>query len=294
MEIQSLVPDIYRIIKNKKDGWFTDELAVGLGTRIASVVKTQLGDERPASRLRISRLGVKCPRALWFSVHHPELAQPYEPWAEIKFSYGHILEALAITLAKASGHRVEGEQDELNAAGVVGHRDCVIDGNIVDFKSADTRSFQKYKTGLLETDDPFGTCCQLDGYLLGSLDDPLVTNKKSAFFLAIDKTLGHLCLHEHPFREAYIRNRIEDQKRIVALPSPPPCECGTRASGESGNIELDLVASYSDYKYSCFPNLRTFIYSGGPTYLTKVVKIPKHHGVPLREVDRFGRTVYNG
>src|SRR6266849_6159935 len=38
-------------------------------------------------------------------------------------------------MAKAAGHEVLGEQDELTLDGVVGHRDCVIDGCIVDVKT---------------------------------------------------------------------------------------------------------------------------------------------------------------
>ena len=288
--ISTLVEDIYATIGKKDDGWFTDAIASDLGSSIASVLKTQLGDERPASRLRLSQMGPKCPRSLWYSVRHPEMAERLEPWVEIKFSFGHILEALAITLAKASGHTVTGEQDELVLDGVKGHRDCVIDGCIVDVKSAASRSFQKFKDKSIRENDTFGYLDQLDGYLVASLDDPLVTVKDKAYLFAIDKQLGHMCLYEHHIREASIRNQVALYKRIVESDKAPPCSCGTEPDGKAGNLKLDARASYNSFKYCCFPHLRTFLYADGPRYLAKVVKRPAEHIV---EIDRNGKIVYN-
>ena len=48
------------------------------------------------------------------------------------YAFGHMIEGLAIGLAKASGHEVLGEQDEIYVDGIRGpHRDCVIDGCVV-------------------------------------------------------------------------------------------------------------------------------------------------------------------
>lgn len=287
--INTLVGDIYKTI-GKKDGWFTEAIASNLGREISTVLRTQLGDERPSARLRLSQMGPRCPRSLWYSVHHPELAQQVEPWVEVKFSFGHILEALAITLAKASGHEVTGEQDELVLDGVKGHRDCVIDGCIVDVKSAASRSFQKFKDKSIRENDTFGYLDQLDGYMVASLDDPLVKVKDKAYLFAIDKQLGHMVLYEHQLRESSIRDRVRAYKAIVERDQPPQCNCGVEPDGKSGNLKLDTRASYNNFKYCCFPNLRTFLYANGPVYLTKVVKRPAPHIV---EVDKHGKFVYN-
>lgn len=287
-DISTLIPDVYKTI-GKKDGWFTQEIASLLGQSIATTLKEQLGEDRPASRLRLSQMGPKCPRTLWYSVRHPELAQPVEPWVEVKFSFGHILEALAITLAKASGHEVTGEQDELVLDGIKGHRDCVIDGCIVDVKSAASRSFQKFKDKSIGASDTFGYLDQLDGYMVASLDDPLVKVKDRAYLFAIDKQLGHMVLYEHHLREDSIRTRVRDYKRIVERDVPPECTCGTIPDGKAGNLILDTRASYNNFKFACFPNLRTFLYADGPRYFTKVVKRPAEHIV---EVDRNGRICY--
>jgi hypothetical protein len=285
--IATLIPDIYQLIQ-RKDGWFNETLSEALASDISKRLRVQLGESKGPPSLRLSQMGPRCPRALWYSIHHPELAEALPPWAEIKYSYGHVLEALAVCLAKAAGHRVEGEQDELVVDGIRGHRDCVIDGCIVDVKSSSSRGFAKFKDGSLEQSDSFGYLDQLDGYMVGSADDPLVTVKDRGYILAIDKTLGHMVLYEHRRREAHIRRRISDYRRIVSSESPPACTCGTVADGKSGNIRLDTKASYNLYKHTCFPNLRIFLYSDGPRFLTKVERKPD---VP--ELDRTGKIVYN-
>jgi hypothetical protein len=258
----------------KPDGWFTEVLAGTLSTDISRRLRASLNDERKERpTLRLSAMGPRCPRALWYSIHKPELAEPLPPWAKIKFSYGHILESLTIALAKASGHLVTGEQDAVYVDGITGHRDCVIDGHVVDVKSCSSRAFDKLKHKTLAQDDSFGYLDQLDGYLVGSFDDPLVTSDVG-YILGIDKVLGHMVLYEHRVRETSIRERIERYKAVVERREPPACLCGTQPKGKSGNIRLDVRASYSAYKHCCFPKLRTFIYASGPVYLTKVVRKP--------------------
>lgn len=286
-QINTLIEDIYKIVGHK-DGWLTEALAEGFSRELGLKLVEDTRPKDSRSTLRLSQMGPRCPRSLWASIHAPEFAEPLPPWARIKFTYGHILESLVIAMAKAAGHEVTGEQDELIADGIVGHRDCVIDGCIVDVKSASSRNFQKFKDGSISQDDPFGYLDQLDGYLLGSLEDPLVRVKDRGYLLAIDKTLGHLALYEHKFRPDSIRSRIAEYKRITEASEPPRCTCGTMADGKSGNVKLDTKASYNIFKHFCFPNLRTFLYASGPVYLTKVVRKPD-----VVEIDKAGKIVYN-
>lgn len=283
--INTLIIDIQSLL-TRKDGWFTDELAADFAQSVASRLQEQFADRERKPTLRLSQMGPRCPRALWYSIHHPELAEKMPPWVENKFSFGHITEAWAITLMKAAGHEVTGEQDELRVDGIVGHRDCVVDGCLLDVKSSSSRAFDRFKEGTLALDDPFGYLDQLDGYLSGSLEDPLVRVKDKAYILAIDKQLGHMVLYEHVFRQQRIKNRISTFREIVARDVPPACECGTVPHGKSGNIRLDTKASYNGYKHCCFPNLRTFIYEKGPVYLTVVIDKPK-----VLEVDKHGQII---
>lgn len=282
--IHTLVQDIYDVVGTK--GWFDIERA----GEFNSHVSRSFNQEERIPGLRLSQMGPKCPRELWHSVHTPELAEPYKPWTRIKFGYGHLVEAYVIQLAKAAGHEVTGEQDELRVDGVCGHRDCVIDGYIVDVKSANSRSFEKFKTGSIRDNDLFGYLDQLDGYIVGSADDPLVRGKDTGYLLAIDQELGHLKLYEHTARKESIRQRIRDYRDIVSLDGPPPCTCGQIPDGKSGNIKLDTRASYNAFKFACQPQLRTFLYANGPVYLTKVVRRPtRADGSLIPEVDRNGK-----
>lgn len=283
--IHTLIPDIYSLVGGT-DG-ITDLLASDMGANVAGAVQRSLGKHEHRG-LRLSGLGPKCPRALWYEVNHPEMAEPLPPYAKIKYTYGHIIEHMILALAKAAGHDVRGEQDEIRVDGILGHRDCVIDGAVVDVKSAASRSFLKFRDKTLAQDDPFGYLDQISSYVLGSVDDPFVLIKDRGFILAVDKTLGHLALYEHTVRPDDIRSRIRKYKEIVALPQPPSCTCGVVADGKSGNLKLDTRASYNSFKHSCFPELRTFLYATGPVYLSKVVRKPD-----VTEVDKTGKVVYH-
>ncbi len=287
--IHNLIPDVNALLK-RKDGWFTPELA----KEFAYEVETRLSASfnRPESKptLRLSQMGPRCPCALWHSIHKPEEAQALPAGAEFKYAYGHIIEALAVALAKAAGHDVRGEQDTIVVDGITGHRDCIIDGYLVDVKSTSSFGFKKFKSGTIREDDSFGYLEQLDGYGVGSLEDDNVLVKDRGFLWAIDKQLGHMCLYEHKFREAHIHRCIHQAKEVVAQSSAPACTCGVIPDGKSGNLILDTKASYNTFKFSCFPKLRTFLYSDGPRYFTRVVKRPESRIV---EVDKFGKIVYN-
>lgn len=283
--IENLIPDVYRTIQDK-GGWFDESLETNLSGDLARRLRSQLGEKRGHATLRLSKMGPICPRALWCSIRHPELAEPIPPWAEVKYTFGHIIEGLTLALIKASGHEVRGEQDELVFDGIVGHRDAVVDGYVVDIKSTSSIGFQKFKNRSIAQSDSFGYLEQLDGYILASADDPLVRHKRTGYLLAVDKQLGHLVLYKHEVtdeRERNLRERIAFYKRIVGENNPPVCECKTIAQGASGNLQLGVKESYSPYKHCCFPNLRTFLYASGPVYLTKVVRTPDVPEVTRRE-----------
>lgn len=283
--IETLIKDVQDVLSRNERS-----LADHLSEAIVGEVRPRIHaafterDERPS--LRLSQMGSRCPRSLWASIHSPSVQEPLPVHARLKYTYGHLIEALLVAMAKAAGHEVTGEGDALFVDGVRGHRDCVIDGCVVDVKSASSFGYQKFKDKTIASNDPFGYLDQLDGYLVGSANDPLVRVKDRAYLWACDKTLGHMCLYEHRLREDHIHQRIEYYKSIVDRAEPPACECGTVADGKSGNVKLDMRASYNNFKHFCFPNLRTFLYSSGPVYLTKVVRVPD---VP--EVSKSGAVV---
>lgn len=224
--------------------------------------------------LRLSNLGTPCERNLWYGINTPELGEPIKPDAKIKFLFGDLLELLLLFLAKEAGHTVEGEQDELIVHGVVGHRDCIIDGRVVDCKSASSYSFKKFASNGLLKDDAFGYLTQLGSYLTASLEDERVTDKEKGSFLVIDKTLGKICLDTYNF-DPITEEYVEGKKAVVRANKPPPRGFKDEPEGKSGNRKLGVNCSYCPFKRTCWPGLKSYAYSYGPVHLTWVEREPK-------------------
>lgn len=268
--IDTLVSDIYGLFQRPTQVPTKDLEA--LGQEIANHVGDALkGDERPPT-LRMSNLGTPCDRKLWYEINRPELKEPTPPYAKIKFLYGHILEALLLFLAKVAGHEVRGRQDELEIEGVKGHRDGLIDGRLVDVKSATTASFKKFRENGLRDDDPFGYLDQIGAYHDASED---TEDEEHVSFLAIDKQLGHIVLDTYEVDKKKDYSALVNAKKdMLEASTPPPRAFSDIPEGKSGNKRLGTNCSYCPFKDACWPNLRTFIYSNGPVYLTKVEREP--------------------
>lgn len=270
--INTLVDDIYGLLgkDNPFDIIHTDEFGRALAGIIAGRVRS---DSAPS--LRMSNLGSNCDRKLWYSINHPELGEVLSPNVRVKFLFGDILEALLIFLAKQSGHVVTHEQLEVEIDGVKGHIDCLIDGHLIDVKSASSISFTKFRDGTLAGNDSFGYLTQLGSYLYSCRDLLDVYNRKHASFLVIDKQLGHICLSRHRFDTSRIPELVKSKRSIVSQKQLVP-ERGFRPEpdGKSGNQKLPTACGYCAFRQTCWPTARTFLYSSGPRYLTTVARLP--------------------
>lgn len=274
--IDTLVDDIYKTLEEGVE----DEDFTFYGEEHAKVLKQRLaprGEERRRG-LRLSSIGKPCSRQLWYGIHDPLRGEPLRSFTRLKFLYGDLVETMLLQLVETSGHLVEGEQTPISVNGVWGHRDVVIDGMLVDIKSASSFSFKKFQDGLQSKDDAFGYLVQLGSYLLGSRDDDLVTYKNEAAFLVIDKVTGHLCLDRHTFTEEdfdRLSETITVRKDILQLSECPDREFESIPEGKSGNRKLGVNCSYCSFKDHCWPDLRTFVYAGGrPVFLTHVEREP--------------------
>lgn len=271
--IETLVEDIQKVFMLPHE--FDEEKLERFGKRLAQSVSYKINKEvtgKPS--LRMSKLGTKCNRKLWYEINTPHDGEGLPVEARIKFLYGDILEELLLFLAEEAGHTVEGCQDTLWIYDVEGHRDAIIDGVLVDVKSASTYGFQKFKKGLTYDEDAFGYIDQLQSYLHASQDDPKLTDKSRAAFLVIDKTLGHITLDIHKKSDTDYNLFVRTKQAAVAQEKPPERHYAPEPEGASGNMKLGVECGYCNFKHKCWPGLRTFIYYKGPTYLTKVVKTP--------------------
>lgn len=272
--VKTLVEDIYGLFSDDKTEPFSEASIGDFAHRLGRKISSRIADERGPPTLRLSNIGTPCRRQLYYRIHNAESAEPLPPEARLKFLFGDILEEMLLWLATEAGHKVEGEQDEVDFHGVKGHRDAIIDGHLVDAKSASTFSFNKFAAGLTPDGDAFGYLPQIQTYLRASEDDGRLLDKDSGSFLVIDKTLGRLTLDTHKKDSVDYEGKVDELREILARDKPPPRDFSPEPDGKAGNLKLPTVCSYCNHKKTCYPELRTFIYSTGPRYLTKVTREP--------------------
>lgn len=280
-EIGSLIRDIY---KRLDDGTpFSEDLVLDFGHNLSKKLANRLSEERGPSVLRLSNWDIPCERQLYYKVNYPNLVESLPANVRLKFLLGDIAEEVILFLAKASGHEVVGEQDEISVAGVPGHRDGIIDGHLVDTKSASPYGFKKFEEHGLGQEDAFGYLGQLGSYHSASLDDDRLRDKHSASFLAINKVSGELVRDTYRFSERpdELAFRVEAKKEMLRQPAPPKRGFEPEAMGKSGNMKLGVACSYCPVKAACYPDLRAFAYASGPVYLTEVRELPKVPEIPV-------------
>jgi hypothetical protein len=276
-QIETLVDDIYHLLDENTDHTPSEENLEWFAETVKNVLRTKLSKrERNSPSLRFSSLGKK-DRQLWYSTHVPEKAERLSPETYLKFLYGDFFEALLLFLAKESGHEVTGLQSEVEADGILGHIDAIVDGVVVDVKSASPYGYQKFVSGLRPEDDAFGYLQQLAGYRN-------VLNVDRAGFLAANKVNGKIVLSEvdsDVLDEYQPEPRIAHLREVLEQESPPERCYSDKPDGKSGNRILDTGCSYCSFKALCWQDsnggdgLRTYFYSTGPRYFTHIEKEPR-------------------
>ena len=190
-KLNTLVDDIYKQLSGLGEGKslnLSDEVIDQFGEDMKEVLRHWSSPRaRDKETLRMSNIG-RPNRQLWFDMKTATEAQPMPPATFIKFLYGHMLEEVILLLVKLAGHKVSDEQKEVKVKGVQGHMDCVIDGEVIDIKTASGFAFKKFKDGTLREDDTFGYLAQLAGYEAGH-------GTSGGGFLAMNKESGELALY---------------------------------------------------------------------------------------------------
>lgn len=277
----TLVRDIYTLMETKDipEGVDLDYEADRCGQEVAKILKEVMRDKRRRG-LSLSGIG-KPDRQLWHGYNGTK-GQDIEGATAIKFLYGHLIEALLVSLTRISGHTVTDQQKTVEVNGVLGHIDGRIDGVLMDIKSCSSYGFKKFKKNTLHTDDPYGYIGQLRAYAHAEGDN-------TYGWLAMDKangTIAWLQYHEGDPKAPYAKaldwsvpDRIDYLKDAVDGPLPPACYQEV-PDGASGNLRLASGCVYCPFKYTCWPTVREFHYSSGPKFLTKVVYEPKVMEVP--------------
>lgn len=279
-KLEDLPADIYQLFDPDTHHNCSEEYLDAFCANLKDLLKVRLSKQEQArSPLRFSSLG-KPDRQLWFEAHPIEGGkEPMTPKTYFKFLYGDVIEQLVLYLSKEAGHSVEYEQAEVEVDGVLGHIDAIIDGVVVDVKSASPYGYKKFETRNVEADDPFGYVAQLAGYA------NVLTPDNYAAWVAMDKVSGDICVS--PLSPTTIRHykpeeQIKHQKEVIASETPPDLCYQPVPDGKSGNMRLGTACSYCAHKHRCHPGLRTFLYSGGPRFLTTVAREPSETVVEIK------------
>jgi len=280
MKIYSLVDDIYKVVSNKEPAEgvdLYDEIEL-FGENCKRLMTNLFTEKRDGRTLRMSNIG-RDDRYLWNVVNNPDVKEEMTPNTYVKFMYGHLIEEMLLFLTRIAGHEVTDEQKKCEVNGISGSMDCKIDGVVTDVKSVSTFGFRKFKDGSLAFDDPFGYVAQIKGYAHSEGRD----NRFG--WLAMDKQNGHLeyLMYDSDDTQAPVHEKIGydiekriDHIRAVVEQEEPPEHCHEPVpDGKSGNMKLAVGCSYCPYKHTCWPGVRTFLYSSGPRYLTEVFNEPK-------------------
>lgn len=292
MSTETLVSDIYRMIDTKDipEGVPVEQVINDFGENVKQILRNNITESKfDRRKLRMSNIGKK-DRQLWYS-YNGYKGEELMPHTRIKFLYGHLIEEMVLALTKLAGHDVTDEQKQAEVDGIKGSMDCKIDGVLTDVKSASPYGFKKFKDGSLINDDPFGYVDQIKGYAHSE-------GVTDVGWLVMDKTNGHLTYLKYDMADESqwywsklnffsIEERIKNIKRVVKSETPPERCYKPIADGKSGNMKLAVGCSYCAYKHECWgKDLRTFIYSTGPRYLTEVKFVPS-----VLEVDADGNKI---
>lgn len=233
--------------------------------------------------LRMSELGEPCLRKLVYKRFHPNLGLPPNaekgpPTLPVKFLFGDYVEEIALYLAQEAGHAVTDRQREveIRPSGTswyaVGHLDAVIDGHVVDVKSASDFAFAKYKReGLTLETDGFGYRYQIDAYATALKTDQrgfLFMNKQDGGLYWLDRTTEPLI---------DIDQRIRDIGTTVSIylsSGTAPDRLPTVVEKKTGFNKLGVVCSYCPFKHACYSGtgdtLQGYIVSSRPVYYVNV------------------------
>ena len=276
-KIDTLVNDIYNLFTlnpikmNEKE---VDKHIDTFGEMLKIHIKEFLYEQPRTNNLRLSSIG-KPDRQLWYDANTERKAVSLKPEIRIKFLYGYILEELLLLCSSISGHKVEDQQKEVEVEGIIGHQDSLIDGVLVDCKSASAASFQKFKNNELINEDPFGYIAQISAYAEAN-------NVDEAAFLVINKSSGEICLTPvHSMEMINASKRIKYLKGILNNDSVPDRCYDSVPDGKSGNRKLPIGCIYCGHKRDCWADsnqgkgIRVFQYAQGKRFLTQVSKEPE-------------------
>ena len=239
----------------------SDKLIDEFGEMCKDAFRKQFTDKREKSfRARMSNIGRPlCQLQMEKSNAKPE-GQPYNN--KMRNTFGDLIEALAVTIIKASGIKVDSTQKSvsynIDKSKIDGTYDIEIGKSIYDIKSASPWAFE-HKFGdeggfnSIVEDDSFGYLSQ--GYLYSESE-----NKRFGGWIVINKSTGEWLVTETPTEDEKYKNIAINlsKENLHALDEGKPFRrCfsdieETFRKIPTGNKVLGIVCSFCPYKFPCW------------------------------------------
>lgn len=302
-KIDTLIQDIYDLLAATNTEMVLDEAKLeSLGKRMAAHVWQEVKDpdrsERAPNEVYVTQLTSNCPRRRWYEHHKDkDTTLPKEKITgqnRFKFVYGDLIEEAVLHFAELAGHTVEYRQERLemlmqrgaDTYKIVGRIDAIIDGVLVDVKSMESFSFDRFKGGTY--DDKWGYGNQLYCYRSMLSNDKRYPTVKDSMIFAINKLNGRMHLgHMPPTAGFDISSALLDcvnksKKAVVA---------NQQTDARGGTVSLDTMCAYCPFKVDCYQNrggIQVYAYSEGPRFIvagetTKAPKVPEITEAWLKE-----------
>ena len=239
----------------------SDKLIDEFGEMCKDAFRKQFTNKREKSfRARMSNIGNPlCQLQMEKSNAKPE-GQPYNN--KMRNTFGDLIEALAVTIIKASGIKVDSTQKSvsynIDKSKIDGTYDIEIGKSIYDIKSASPYAFE-HKFGdeggfnSIVEDDSFGYLSQ--GYLYSESE-----NKRFGGWIVINKSTGEWLVTETPTEDEKYKNIAINlsKENLHALDEGKPFRrCfsdieETFRKIPTGNKVLGIVCSFCPYKFPCW------------------------------------------
>tara|TARA_Y100001963_G_scaffold158724_2_gene259417 strand:+ start:306 stop:1205 length:900 start_codon:yes stop_codon:yes gene_type:complete len=239
----------------------SDKLIDEFGEMCKDAFRKQFTNKREKSfRARMSNIGKPlCQLQMEKSNAKPE-GQPYNN--KMRNTFGDLIEALAVTIIKASGIKVDSTQKSvsynIDKSKIDGTYDIEISNSIYDIKSASPYAFE-HKFGdeggfnSIVEDDSFGYLSQ--GYLYSESE-----NKRFGGWIVINKSTGEWLVTETPTEDEKYKNIAINlsKENLHALDEGKPFRrCfsdieETFRKIPTGNKVLGIVCSFCPYKFPCW------------------------------------------
>jgi hypothetical protein len=243
--IETLIPDVYEVMKSKDYTGDLDTIAMQCGREVEQAIKNAFEPYEQKKDLRMSSIG-RCERAQWYTVkgYTPE---EIDGSVYLTFLQGHVLEAMLVALIKLSGHAVTDQQKQHTVEGVNGSQDCTIDGELVDIKTASAWSWDnKFDEDGIK-DDSFGYIKQLSAYGKGD-------KREHGYFLALNKNKSTLKLCKQEL-EQDVDTFIVDLKNKMESDTPPMRIANATTMTKSGEEKLCMTCAFCGFKEDCYGSL---------------------------------------